>query len=95
MTQLTILADDLSGAADCGLQAVRHGLRSVVSLAAPGAGAGSGAEVLAWDLDTRDCEAHFAYEHTHAAASDLPPRRATSTASPAWTSTSCPHRTTR
>jgi uncharacterized protein YgbK (DUF1537 family) len=74
MTQLTILADDLSGAADCGLQAVRHGLRSVVSLAAPGTAAGSGAAVLAWDLDTRDCGADVAYERTHAAASDLPPR---------------------
>jgi len=74
MAQLTILADDLSGAADCGLQAVGHGLRSVVSLAAPGAAAGPGADVLAWDLDTRDCGADAAYERTHAAAASLPPQ---------------------
>lgn len=72
MAQLTILADDLSGAADCGLQAARHGLRSVVSLAAPGAAAASGAGVLAWDLDTRACGAEAAYERTHAAARALP-----------------------
>ena len=71
--QLTILADDLSGAADCGMQALRHGLRSVVSLAAPGAeGAETGAGVLAWDIDTRDLAADAAYERTHAAAAALP-----------------------
>lgn len=71
--QLTILADDLSGAADCGMQGLRHGLRSVVSLGAPGAGQdGSGADVLAWDLDTRDQAADAAYERTHSAAAALP-----------------------
>jgi uncharacterized protein YgbK (DUF1537 family) len=69
--QLTILADDLSGAADCGLQAARHGLRSVVSLGAPGAAAGPDPAVQAWDLDTRACRAGVAYERTLAAARAL------------------------
>jgi 4-phospho-D-threonate 3-dehydrogenase / 4-phospho-D-erythronate 3-dehydrogenase len=72
VAQLTILADDLSGAADCGLQAARHGLRSVVSLGAPGSAAGPDAAVVAWDLDTRACRAGVAYERTLAAARDLP-----------------------
>lgn len=70
--QLTILADDLSGAADCGLQAVVHGQRSVVRLGAPGAAVEPDAGVPAWDLNTRHCAADVVYERTFAAARALP-----------------------
>jgi len=60
---LTILADDLTGAADCGLQAARRGLRTVVALTA----ATHDAEVVARDLDTRGGDAGRAYAATRAA----------------------------
>ena len=51
MLRVLILADDLSGAADCGAAFTRAGLSTIVSLGdAPGAVA---AEVLAVDADTR------------------------------------------
>ena len=62
-----ILADDLTGAADCGVQALRRGLRATVSLPAA---AGVEADVLAIDLDTRDGAAADARERTRAAARD-------------------------
>jgi uncharacterized protein YgbK (DUF1537 family) len=60
-----ILADDLTGAADCAAQALRHGLTAAVALR-PGAGAG--ADVLALDLDTRRGGAWAAYAATRDAA---------------------------
>jgi 4-hydroxythreonine-4-phosphate dehydrogenase len=61
-----ILADDLTGAADCGVQAVRRGLRATVSLrGVPPAAAG---DVLALDLDTREGTAANAFERTREAA---------------------------
>ena len=60
-----ILADDLTGAADCGVQAVRRGLRATVSL--QGVPAGVDAEVLAIDLDTREGSAASTRERTRAA----------------------------
>lgn len=71
MPELTILADDLSGAADCGVQAARWGMPTVVRLAPPGAAVGAcGPEVaaLAWDLDTRVGDATAAAARTAAAA---------------------------
>lgn len=47
---LFILADDLSGAADCAMGAARAGLKSIVLLEA---GAAAEAEVIAMDADTR------------------------------------------
>jgi D-threonate/D-erythronate kinase len=60
---LTILADDLTGAADCGLQAARRGLRTVVALT----GAAHDTDVVARDLDTRRGDAGGAYAATCAA----------------------------
>lgn len=64
-----ILADDLTGAADCGVQAVRRGLRTTVSLqrALPSADA----DVLAIDLDTRDGPEVVALVRTREAARDV------------------------
>lgn len=61
-----ILADDLSGAGDCGIQAVRRGLRTTVSLmrAAPRADV----DVLAIDLDTRAETEATAFDRTRDAA---------------------------
>ena len=62
--RLTILADDLTGAADCGLQAAARGLVTVVALDT----AEVAADVVARDLDTRGGDAARAYEATRAAA---------------------------
>jgi uncharacterized protein YgbK (DUF1537 family) len=61
-----ILADDLTGAADCGVQALRRGLRATVSLqrAVPE----GDSEVLAIDLDTRQGSEASARERTREAA---------------------------
>jgi uncharacterized protein YgbK (DUF1537 family) len=61
-----ILADDLTGAADCGVQAVRRGLRATVSLARGRQAVD--ADVLAIDLDTRDQPERIARERTREAA---------------------------
>ena len=60
-----ILADDLTGAADCAAQALRHGLTAAVALRP---GAGVDADVLALDLDTRRGGARAAYAATRDAA---------------------------
>ena len=65
---MLILADDLTGAADCGVQAVRRGLRATVSLR--GVPPGVAADVLAIDLDTREGSAEDARERTRAAVRD-------------------------
>ena len=61
-----ILADDLTGAADCGVQAVRRGLRTTVSL--QGVPPVIEADVLALDLDTRGGTAARALATTRDAA---------------------------
>ena len=61
-----ILADDLTGAADCGVQAVRRGLRATVSLR--GMPPAAEADVVALDLDTREGSAARALERTREAA---------------------------
>jgi len=74
MPELTILADDLSGAADCGVQAARWGMPTVVRLTPPGAAVRAcppGAAALAWDLDTRAGDAPAAAERTAAAARSM------------------------
>jgi 4-hydroxythreonine-4-phosphate dehydrogenase len=60
-----ILADDLTGAADCAAQALRHGLTAAVALRP---GAGVAADVLSLDLDTRRGGARAAYAATRDAA---------------------------
>lgn len=64
-----ILADDLTGAADCAAQALRHGLSAAVALRPD---AGADADVLALDLDTRRGGARAAYAATRDAARDAP-----------------------
>ena len=61
-----IVADDLTGAADCAAQALRHGLTAAVALRP---GAGVDADVLALDLDTRNGGARAAYAATRDAVS--------------------------
>jgi uncharacterized protein YgbK (DUF1537 family) len=76
MAGLTILADDLSGAADCGVQAARRGMRTVVRLGPPtaaGGGSPGAQDALAWDLDTRSRDAATAFERTRAAAKRTSP----------------------
>jgi D-threonate/D-erythronate kinase len=51
MRRMVMIADDLSGAADCGIACANHGLPTVVLL--DGAEGGSDVEVLAVDADTR------------------------------------------
>jgi 4-hydroxythreonine-4-phosphate dehydrogenase len=65
-----ILADDLTGAADCAAQALRHGLTAAVTLRP---GAGVAADVLALDLDTRRGGARAAYAATRDAAGGAAP----------------------
>jgi uncharacterized protein YgbK (DUF1537 family) len=64
-----ILADDLTGAADCAAQALRHGLTAAVALRP---GVEVEADVLALDLDTRGGDAEAAYAATREAARDAP-----------------------
>ena len=64
-----ILADDLTGAADCAAQALRHGLTAAVALRPDTAVA---ADVLALDLDTRQGGAQAAYAATRDAAEGAP-----------------------
>ena len=61
-----IVADDLTGAADCAAQALRHGLSAAVALRPD---TGVEADVLALDLDTRSGGARAAYAATRDAAS--------------------------
>jgi Sugar-binding N-terminal domain len=53
MAHMTILADDLTGAADCALPAVRLGARVTISLVTPDPDVLDGSDVVAWDLDSR------------------------------------------
>ena len=65
-----ILADDLTGAADCAAQALRHGLSAAVALRPD---TGVEADVLALDLDTRQGGARAAYAATRDATADGAP----------------------
>jgi uncharacterized protein YgbK (DUF1537 family) len=65
--RILILADDLSGAADCAVACVRAGLRSRVCFDVASAGA-SPIEALAIDLDSRQLTAAQARDATLAAA---------------------------
>ena len=66
---MLILADDLTGAADCGLACTEAGLDTLVLL--DPRGAVGGAEALAVDLDSRGLLAVDAYAVTRAAAGRL------------------------
>ena len=66
-----ILADDLTGAADCAAQALRHGLSAAVALRPD---AGLDADVLALDLDTRRGGARAAYAATRDASAGMTSR---------------------
>ena len=63
---MLILADDLTGAADCGLACTEAGLETLVLLDPQGTV--SGAEALAVDLDSRGLQAVDAYAVTRSAA---------------------------
>ena len=68
MPELTIIADDLTGAADCGIAFVLAGLPTFVAFgkrAPPG-----GAQVLALDTDSRAASPEEASRRVHAAARD-------------------------
>jgi uncharacterized protein YgbK (DUF1537 family) len=60
MTRVLILADDLSGAADCGIACVNAGLNTIVSLGLPSDG--FEVDVLSVDADTRSLSAAAASE---------------------------------
>jgi len=60
--KLLIIADDLSGAADCGIACASHGLNTVVALG--DAAYDSGADVLSVDGDTRRLDAKHAAAET-------------------------------
>lgn len=69
MTQFALIADDLTGANDSGVQFVRHGFGASVFFA--GQPVRSGTEVLVLDTDTRGRPAREAYKATRRAAERL------------------------
>ena len=60
MSRVLIFADDLSGAADCGIACVNAGLSTIVSLGLPSNG--HRVDVLSVDADTRSLSASAAAE---------------------------------
>jgi uncharacterized protein YgbK (DUF1537 family) len=72
VTRLDILADDLTAAADCALQAMRMGARATVRFAGRDGPALDGCDVVAWDLDTRRLAGAGAAARVARAARDLP-----------------------
>ncbi len=66
MTQIALIADDLTGANDSGVQFVRHGFSASVFFA--GQPVQQGADVVVLDTDTRGATAAEAYEATRKAA---------------------------
>ncbi len=70
--RLIILADDLAGAADCGVAFAERGLRTRVVLAADGIEPGCWS-VLALDADTRDAPAEIAEERVRSAIAAAAP----------------------
>ncbi|HEX2924621.1 MAG TPA: four-carbon acid sugar kinase family protein, partial [Chloroflexota bacterium] len=68
MTQLGIVADDLTGAMDTGVQSAKAGLRAVVML---GNGELPPAEMVVISTDSRDEPAEVAYRHAREAAGRL------------------------
>ncbi len=79
MTQLLVLADDLTGAADCAVACAAHGLRTLVALddAGPAGANVLAADVLAIDADTRAAQPEAAaittarLMHKHATSPEL------------------------
>lgn len=71
MTQIALIADDLTGANDSGVQFVRHGFGASVFFA--GQPLRQGADVLVVDTDTRGRPAREAYEATFGVAERLVP----------------------
>src|SRR5947208_14908883 len=68
MPELTIIADDLTGAADCGIAFALAGLPTFVAF---GKGPPPGdAQLLALDTDSRAASAEEASRRVHAAAKD-------------------------
>ena len=68
--KLLIVADDLSGAADCAIPCVAAGLKTLVTLGETAAAAPA-AEVLSLDADTRRLAPHEAAARTSALLADL------------------------
>jgi uncharacterized protein YgbK (DUF1537 family) len=72
MTQLAIIADDLSSATDCGAQVVRSGLSVVVPLGSYSLpGQARTAQVISVDTDSRSLPADLAFARVRAAAQQL------------------------
>jgi D-threonate/D-erythronate kinase len=70
--RLIIVADDLAGAADCGVAFAERGLRTRAVLAGDGIESG-GWSVLAFDTDTRDAPAEIAEERVRSAVAAAAP----------------------
>ena len=62
MAQILVIADDLTGAADCGVACAGHGLHTVVVLGDVGDGVET--DVLSVDADTRHEQAEKAARET-------------------------------
>ena len=70
MSQLAIIADDLSSATDCGIQVAKSGLQTLVPLeGTPVASAAQEADVVSLDTDSRMIPPAEAYRRVKAAAS--------------------------
>ena len=69
MLRLVLIADDLTGAADSGVQFVKKGFTTALLL---GGGWPIDAEVLVVDTDSRGDPPEIARAKVHAAASSLP-----------------------
>jgi len=72
--KILILADDLSGAADCAIGFASAGHRTVVTLEATRAPAHDGADTIAVDTDTRRLTPHDAAARTSAAYAEMSAR---------------------
>lgn len=68
---VAVIADDLTGASDAGVQFARRGLRSHVVFDLQGQRLGDQAEVVAVDTDTRALSAHAAYVRVRHVAEQL------------------------
>jgi uncharacterized protein YgbK (DUF1537 family) len=71
MMKLLIIADDLSGAADCAIGFAGAGHRTVVTLEASRASAHEGADTIAVDTDTRRLTPEEASRHTATAYAQM------------------------
>ncbi len=64
---MAVIADDLTGANDTGLQFTRHGLCTEVLLEGAGPGPASAAAIVIWDTNSRAIDGQAAYDKVQAA----------------------------